>query len=296
MTLMNDSLYDALQCFEMKLSMQRNRCVQMPCRQIVQTSMQVASLMLRDEDVERNKAAYFCLINRQMNGSVQERMMVLIVTAALLGLLDSPHARRCRNTLRDDVCEEFDEYLSLYEHFLASGDTRFTEEDFLIDTHTQIQQLTAQNEQLTYENQQLKNDLRKMEKEKKTYIGYNVEHMTINMSGGTLVQHADLVQASGEVKVQTAEQTETPKEENMHSSLFTKKALSEGKTPEIIRSLQQSLSGRQDKARALVEEIRHWQREGYMDAHFNARVMYDELDKILNLPFQYGGFRKYYNE
>lgn len=34
------------------------------------------------------------------------------------------------------------------------------------------------------------------------HIGYNVEHMTINMSGGTLVQHADLVQASGEVVVQ----------------------------------------------------------------------------------------------
>ena len=40
-----------------------------------------------------------------------------------------------------------------------------------------------------------------MENETKR-IGYNVENMTINMSGGTLVQHADLVQASGEVRVE----------------------------------------------------------------------------------------------
>lgn len=34
------------------------------------------------------------------------------------------------------------------------------------------------------------------------HIGYNVEQMTINVNGGTLVQHADLVQASGEVRVE----------------------------------------------------------------------------------------------
>lgn len=56
---------------------------------------------------------------------------------------------------------------------------------------------------LVYKNNKLQNIIRTMEEEKKvTNIGYNVEQMTINMSGGTLVQHADLVQASGEVKVE----------------------------------------------------------------------------------------------
>ena len=50
----------------------------------------------------------------------------------------------------------------------------------------------------------LKNQL-KMEQEKSQHIGYNVEQMTINMSGGTLVQHADLVQASGDVRVDRAD-------------------------------------------------------------------------------------------
>ena len=45
----------------------------------------------------------------------------------------------------------------------------------------------------------------KMEQEKSQHIGYNVEQMTINMSGGTLVQHADLVQASGDVRVDRAD-------------------------------------------------------------------------------------------
>lgn len=65
---------------------------------------------------------------------------------------------------------------------------------------------------------------------------------------------------------------------------------------EIIQSLQQSMNGRQDKARALVEEVRQWQKEGYIDSNYNARVMYDKLNQLIPLPFQYGGFRKYYNE
>lgn len=53
---------------------------------------------------------------------------------------------------------------------------------------------------LVYKNNKLQNIIHTMEEEKRvTNIGYNVEQMTINMSGGTLVQHADLVQASGEV-------------------------------------------------------------------------------------------------
>ena len=80
------------------------------------------------------------------------------------------------------------------------------------------------------------------------------------------------------------------------SCLFSKKAQQEQKKEEIIQALQHSMNRRQDKARALVEEVRQWQRDGYLDSNYNARVMYDELNQILTLPFQYGGFRKYYNE
>jgi len=79
------------------------------------------------------------------------------------------------------------------------------------------------------------------------------------------------------------------------SFIFTKKAQQEGKIPAIIHALQKSVQGRKDKTRAFVQELQDWQRDGYVDAHYNARVMYDELDKLMPLSFGYEVFKKYYN-
>lgn len=79
-------------------------------------------------------------------------------------------------------------------------------------------------------------------------------------------------------------------------NIFTKKAKKEGKEEEIRKALQVAMNGRKDKARALVDEVRNWQKEGYIDSNYNAKVMYDGLNVLIPLPFQYGGFRKYYNE
>ena len=79
-------------------------------------------------------------------------------------------------------------------------------------------------------------------------------------------------------------------------NLFTKKAKKEGKEEKIKEALKTTMSGRKDKARALVDEVRAWQKEGYIDSNFNAKVMYDGLNGLMPLPFQYGNFRKYYNE
>lgn len=79
------------------------------------------------------------------------------------------------------------------------------------------------------------------------------------------------------------------------SIIFTKKARQENKIPTIIDALQKSTIGRKDKTRALVQELQSWQKDGYVDAHYNARVMYDELNKITPLTFGYEVFKKYYN-
>ena len=52
---------------------------------------------------------------------------------------------------------------------------------------------------------------------------------------------------------------------------------------------------RKDKTRALVEELHSWQKDLYIDAHYNARVMYEELEKMMPLAFGYEVFRKHYN-
>lgn len=85
------------------------------------------------------------------------------------------------------------------------------------------------------------------------------------------------------------------KNEPVDSIIFTKKAKKEGKETAILQALQKSVIGRKDKTRAFVQELQSWQKEEYIDAHYNARVMYDELDKLMPLPFGYDGFRRLYN-
>ena len=79
------------------------------------------------------------------------------------------------------------------------------------------------------------------------------------------------------------------------SIIFTKKARQENKIPTIIEALQNAITGRKDKTRAFVQELHVWQKDEYVDAHYNAQVMYDELAKIIPLPFGYEVFKKHYN-
>lgn len=89
--------------------------------------------------------------------------------------------------------------------------------------------------------------------------------------------------------------TPVQEEQPIQSIIFTKKAKKEGKEPTIIAALQKSIQDRRDKTRAFVEELHTWQKDGYVDAHYNARVMYDELAKLIPLPFGEEVFRKHYN-
>lgn len=68
------------------------------------------------------------------------------------------------------------------------------------DLQRELEQFKDAYNQAASEIITLKKQLQMKEQQTK-HIGYNVEQMTINMSGGTLVQHADLVQASGDVLV-----------------------------------------------------------------------------------------------
>ena len=97
---------------------------------------------------------------------------------------------------------------------------------------------------------------------------------------------------------QSEDITEVQAEENepkTDSMIFTRKAKQESKVNEILQALQKSVVGRKDKTRAFVQELHVWQKDEYIDAHFNARVMYDELGNMLPLPFGYEVFKKHYN-
>ena len=100
------------------------------------------------------------------------------------------------------------------------------------------------------------------------------------------------------IKNLTASQTpNTPPTTNIpQSPLFTPKAIQEHKQTEIIIALQHSFADRHDKARALATELRRWRADGYIDMNYNATVIYNELAKLITIPFKTPGFRKYLND
>ena len=131
----------------------------------------------------------------------------------------------------------------------------------------------------------------------KNYINhidtYNDHSKSITINGVN-TNVADLVRSFMADDVEDVTPESEPAE-TIESIIFTKKAKQEHKETAIIEALQKSVQGRKDKTRAFVQKLHEWQNDAYVDAHYNARVMYDELDKLTSLAFSYDTFRKYYN-
>ncbi len=125
-------------------------------------------------------------------------------------------------------------------------------------------------------------------------VHLDFHHNNISMSAS---QITDLVRsfisdrAEDIVDITPSEQTGS-----VDSFIFTRKAKMEHKEPDIIKALQKAVLGRKDKTRAFVQELHEWQNQAYVDAHYNARVMYDELEKLMPISFGYDGFRRLYNK
>ena len=126
------------------------------------------------------------------------------------------------------------------------------------------------------------------------HIGtYNDHSKSITINGAN-TNVADLVRSFMADDIEDVTPEEEPAE-TIESIIFTKKAKQEGKIPSIIEALQKSVQGRKDKTRAFVQELHEWQNDEYVDAHYNARVMYDELVKLMPISFGYEIFKKHYN-
>ena len=121
-------------------------------------------------------------------------------------------------------------------------------------------------------------------------VHLDFHHNNISMSAS---QISDLVRSFLSNDVEDIAPEEQP--DTIDSIIFTKKAKAEHKEPYIIQALQKSVQGRKDKIRAFVQELHDWQKQAYVDAHYNARVMYDELEKLMPISFGYDGFKRLYN-
>jgi hypothetical protein len=110
--------------------------------------------------------------------------------------------------------------------------------------------------------------------------------MTINMSGGTLVQHADLVQASGEVVVGASE----------HSDLdsFFCRITDEARRNDKAKAVEEELRCACISAPKLIKAIRTNEALGYLSTkHLSSIELYNLLHEHFNLPFKSHNFAKY---
>ena len=130
-------------------------------------------------------------------------------------------------------------------------------------------EIKEENQLLKLQNKQLREQIANMKKGS-THIGYNVENMTINMSGGTLVQHADLVQASGEVIVEKPSETDK-------AALLPQK----GKYDQLVKWLEQEKQNGKDH---------------YAEANFNRSQLCRNLLKIIGWEPNQDSLRKALNK
>ena len=154
-------------------------------------------------------------------------------------------------------------------------------------------ELKEENQLLAIENKQLREQIANMKKGS-THIGYNVENMTINMSGGTLVQHADLVQASGEVIVEKPSEVSSQTSVGTSDSVFcllTDQCRKEGKTEIVEAELR---SAAKESASKLIATININEALGYLDTkNMSSQALYNALNDYFELKYTVRNFTKY---
>ena len=269
-----------------------NIAVEIPVVRVMNTAHYIAAYMFATT-CSGDQMEYDVLAYDSLSRDKQLTRVAMIVLAAMLQRTEGFRARNCRNLILDNRDPDFEEGVTLYDRFLRSAEKHFAEEDFLID----IPALVQRNQQLEYENRQLVTENKEL---KIKYLNMEEKYQQINIGTqnnytGCTINNYFGTSTSTIPTEQKASDDVPAEQKSSESFIFTKKAKKEGKIDLIIEALQKSVQGRKDKTRAFVQELQGWQRDGYVDAHYNARVMYDELDKLTPLSFGYEVFKKYYN-
>jgi len=247
----------------------RNIPIEIPVVRIMNTAHWLAAYMF-NTTCSGDQNEYDALTYNSVGRDKQLMFISLIVLVAMLKRTEGFRARQCRNVLTEDRSEDFYEGISLYEQFLESHDEHFAEEDFMVDIMAQVKerdeiiaeqtkQIITLQKQLNMKNESLSNK----------HIGYNVENMTINMSGGTLVQHADLVQASGDIQLTATEQ------------------------------IKKAVRPQEGDYQSLAEWLENEKKKGidyYAEAGYNRSKMCRELRKILGWEPDQNSLRKAQNK
>ncbi|MBR4521510.1 MAG: hypothetical protein IKO63_08865 [Paludibacteraceae bacterium] len=268
MDALSDTLYYALQGLETQLAMQHNRCIGLPCRQIVRTGVEVAQIMLGDEDVEEHKQTYYNLLSRRLYDR-RDTTMAVIVMAALFSLIrNDRQAALCRNTLTADWCDEiYDVYHSYRSAVDKQIDCELTAQHSLSFTISVMK--TDQPQAVVY-NYGTYNDI------------HDNPHATIY---ATAPQDVPTKHAA------TVEPEDAPQAE--YFCRITEAAISAGKAQQIDNELRSAAVS----APKLIKAIRTNEALGYLDTkNLSSTELYNLLNEHYDLPFKYRQFAQERNK
>lgn len=268
----DEVLIDGLHAMQMHFE-QTGVGISIPVVRVMNTAHLLAAYMFATS-CSGDQMEYDCMADMNLSRDRKLFKMTIIVLAAMLARTEGFRARQCRNMLLANRDADFDEGVTLYDRFLRSAEEHLAEEDFLIDTHVQIQKLITENEQLAMENRQLRYTITTMEKQYNQFNQYNAPvYQGCTINNNFYGQEPQTEQAANE--------TESVNESDFFCRI-TRHAIDSGHAQEV----EDELRSASVSAPKLVKVIKTNEALGYLDTqNLSSQALYDMLNEHFGLKF-----------
>ncbi len=270
MNALSDTLYYALQNLEAQMVMQHNARYGWSCRQIVRAGVDVAGMMLGDDEVEEHRDAYLSMVCKRLSGDTRETIITLIMMAALFNLMPTDRqAKRCKAALSNNWADEMDD---IYRAYCKAVDKQIDCQmekqpsyTFTITVMKTEQPQTIINVAGNYIAQQ---------------------HIDIHDNPHATI-YATAPQEASSTSTASEQQEAEPAPKAEYFCRITEAAISAGKAQQIDDELRSAAVS----APKLIKAIRTNEALGYLDTkNLSSTELYNLLNEHYDLPFKYRQF------
>ena len=270
MNALSDTLYYALQNLEAQMVMQHNARDGWACRQIVRAGVDVAGMMLGDDEVEEHRDAYLSMVCKRLSGDTRETIITLIMMAALFNLMPTDRqAKRCKAALSNNWADEMDD---IYRAYCKAVDKQIDCQmekqpsyTFTITVMKTEQPQTIINVAGNYIAQQ---------------------HIDIHDNPHATI-YATAPQEASSTSTASEQQEAEPAPKAEYFCRITEAAISAGKAQQIDDELRSAAVS----APKLIKAIRTNEALGYLDTkNLSSTELYNLLNEHYDLPFKYRQF------
>lgn len=257
--------------------------ITIPVMRVMNTAHWLAAYMFSTE-CSGDQMEYEAMASMSCGRDKKLAVVAMIVLAAMLKRTKGFRAMQCRNVILDNRPPDFEEGVTLYDRFLRSAEKHFAEEDFLIDTQAQIQQLQAENTRLISENIQLKYTITTMENQQNNQYNncviYNAPVYNTNTTNNYYPQTAPV-----------CEDVTPVQEQKPTKGLFcriTKAAYDKG----VAQQVDDDLRSASVSAPKLCKAIKLNEALGYLDTKdMHSTDLFDLLNEHYHLSFKVRTFQ-----